>query len=167
MKPSGDISNPLLAEAAKVIRESVPQNQKEAYGKITEAGRKAVFSKQSYSVLMGKLPESKDPINDIAVGCVGLLVALYQQSGETMPIDPMVMAGMTLCIEGLDFIEQTMDIKIGNAELDRATELYLDTISPKVGITDEKLAELNDKVDGAMSEPGFIDKLGEAQNGAA
>ena len=76
----------------------------EAYHKIVNAGMKVAFDETTHKSLMQDLENSKDPVHDVAVGTVGLLITLHQQSKGTMPLAPMVQAGMTLMLHGLDYL---------------------------------------------------------------
>lgn len=157
--PSKPVTNPLIKQAMDRVQGTVKPDQQDAYTRILAAGLKFAFDKKSHSSIIEGLDKSKDPVHDIAVGTVGLLLLMHKQSGDTMPVPPMVPAGMMLVLHGLDYIEQTKNIKIGNAEIDTATKLFIQTLSPKIGLTPDKMQEATDKAHQAMQNPEFMAKL--------
>ena len=160
-------TNPLIKQAMDaVVAKAVPPDQKEAYQRIVTAGMKLAFDKTTHDSIIKGLDESKDPIKDVAVGTVGILLIMEKESKGTMPIPPMVPAGMTLVLHGLDYIEQTKGIKIDKAEIDNATQLFIETLSPKIGLTPEVMKKASEQVDGAMQNQDLMMKYKQQTEGA-
>ncbi len=160
--------NPLLQKTEAAIEAKVTPDNKSAHDKIVAAGMKLAFSKASHDAVIQGLDQSKEPVHDIAVGVVGILLMLSQKAKGTMPVPPMVSAGMVLVLHGLDYIEKTKGIKITNTELDDATKLFITTLSPKIGLTPQVMAKVNQTAQGAMQNKQLMaeyTKRSGAQNG--
>ncbi len=155
--------NPLIKQTMDKVKATVKADQQDAYTRILTAGLKFAFDKKAHGTIIEGLDKSKDPVHDVAVGTVGLLLIMNKEAKGTMPVPPMIPAGMMLVLHGLDYIEQTRHVKIGNAEIDTATKLFIQTISPKIGLTPEKMKEMTDKAHQAMQNPQLMAKFKEAK----
>ena len=157
--------DPLLEKVEANIVRSVKPADNEAYQRIVLAGMKLAFDKTSHQSLMVSLGQSQDKVHDVAIGAVGLLLLMHKQSKGTMPLAPMVSAGMTLVLHGLDYIKKVYGEDIGNAQIDTATELFISTITPKLGVTNDVLNAATSKVHGAMQDPAFMKKFQQHASG--
>ena len=79
----------------------------------------------------------------------------------------MVPAGMTLVLHGLDYVEQTKGVTIGNNEIDTATKIFIQTISPKIGLPPDKMQEATDHAHRAMQDPALMAKFNAQHQGVA
>jgi len=159
------VRNQMLDQIEANIERQIPKNQLEAYQKIVTAGLKLAYSDKLGKAMMTELSKAKDPVSEVVKGSVGIILVLYQQSGKTMPLEPIVPAGMALVLEGLDVLDKIGKIAINAETIDRATEDYIELIRTKMGVTDEQMAKVGQEVEGALQQPGMIEKL-EASNGA-
>lgn len=162
--------SPLLSKVEAKVEATVKQPAQDAYRRIVAAGMKFAFDPQAHGTVMDGLDKSKDPIHDVAVGVVGILILLYKKSKNTMPTDAMVPAGMTLVLNGLDYLEKTGRMKITNAEIDNATQIYIANIQPKLGITPQVMGKAVSGAQKAMLDPALMAKYKAsqgAQNGNA
>jgi hypothetical protein len=153
------ITNPQLAKSEANIEAKVPAADKVNYQKIVIAGMKVMFSKELNGELMDGLKQSQDPAITASEGIVGILGILYKQSRNTMPIGPMVTAGMALLLQGLDFAEQAGVIKVDAAMIDRATHHYIESLLPKIGITPDKLQAILGKLSQVAKDPTMMAKM--------
>jgi len=156
--PTGAMS-PLLMKAEQAIEAKVPASMQDAYHRIVTAAMKLAFAPSTHGSIMQGLDTSKDPVHDVAVGSVGLLLLMYKQSKNTMPVSPMIYAGMTMVIHGLDYLERAHKVTIGTNEIDAATKLFVATISPKVGLTPQVMQQHVAKAHAAMQNPQFMQKF--------
>lgn len=150
------LTNPLLQQAEAKVESTIKPNDKDAYQRIVIAGMKVAFDPSTHGSIVDGLQNSKDPIHDVAVGTVGLLILLSQQSKGKMPIPPMVSAGMTLLINGLDYLEKTKVLKVDADMLGNATNIYITTLMPKVGITPQIMQQMAQQTHGAVNNPKFM-----------
>lgn len=157
--------NPLLRKVMASVEATVKPADKDAYTRIVTAGLKFAFDKKSHSTVTEGLDKSENKIEDAGKGAVGLVLMLRQQSGNTMPIAPMVQAGAVLLFHALDYCEQALGVKIGNAEIDTAYEVFLDTIRPKIGLDDEMLDKATSSANQAMANPEFMAKFNQSMGG--
>ena len=149
---------PALQKVETAIEKSVKPEMQEAYQKIVTAGMKMAFSKEANGAIVEGLDKSKTPIKDIAIGAVGMLLLMHKQSKGTMPQDAMVPAGMTLVLHGLDYYGKTSKAPVGNNEVDEATQIYMDALLPKLGITQDMLQKTSSQVQGVMQNPEQMQK---------
>ena len=153
------ITNPQLAKAEASIESKIQPKDKASHQKIVIAGLKVLFSKELNGELFNNLRQSKNPAISTAEGIIGLLGILYKQSRNTMPVGPMVTAGMTLILNSLDFAEQAGIIKVDNEMIDLATEHYLESLLPKIGVTPEQLQQVLGKLGQMSQDPSIMEKL--------
>lgn len=157
------MKNPLLAQTQQAIEAKIPPSQKQAVDRIVAAGMTVAFSPQSHGKIFQGLDQSKDKVHDIAMGTVGLLLLLSKQSQDTMPGLPMIYAGIILMMHGLDYIEQTMGVKIGANELDKATQIMMPVLQDKLGLTNDKLQSMANSAHQNLQNPQFAQKFKESQ----
>lgn len=150
------MTSPLLRQAEMKIEQSVYPQFQDDYHRIVIAGMKAAFDQSSHASLVAGLEKSANPMHDVAVGLVGLLIVLSQQSKGTMPDPPIVWAGMTLLTQGLDYLEKTHKLQVNEAVLDQATQLFLSTLLPKLRLTPEKMQQMAVQAHQAMQNPQIM-----------
>lgn len=160
--PQGKM-NPLLQKTEQSIEAKINPKDKPAYQRIVLAGMKIAFDQSTHSSLVQGLAQSQDPVHDVAIGVVGLLLIMNKQAKGTMPVPPMILAGMTLVLHGLDFLQQAKGMNIGPNEIDTATKLYVQTISPKVGLSPQVMQDSTTKAQGAMQNQQFMAKYKQSQ----
>lgn len=147
------MQNAMIIKAEAAIDRKVSAGDKTAYDKIVVAGMKVMFSKETHGQLLQGLEESDDKMKSAVEGVIGLLGILYKESRNTMPVGPMVLAGQSLLMEALDFMEQGNMIEVTPEMLGQATQSYIETLLPKLGITPEKMKSMMDQTQGVMSDP--------------
>ena len=157
------IKNPIIQKAAAAIDAKVQPKYQDAYNRIVIAGMKVMFSEQLAGELMQGLKASQQPVITAAEGVIGILGILYKESRKTMPLAPMVMAGMNLLLQALDAIDQTGIMKIDNNAIGIGTQHYIESLLPKLGITPDKLQAILGQVGQVASDPG---KMAQIKQGA-
>jgi len=151
-------SNTLIKQAEEKIEQGLKEGVREPYMKIVVAGMK-VMLKGGPDGLLAKLKGSQDPISDCVKGALGLVEMLRRSAKGAMPADAMIPATMTLALQGLDFAEKLGLLKVGKAELDQATQLFVETVLPHMGITPQKMQQMTDQVHGVMQDPEKMSQL--------
>lgn len=147
------MKNTLLAQTDAAIAKSVKPADRNAFERISLAGMKVMFDKKMHQTLMQGLSESPDKINTVAEGIVGILSLLYKESRNTMPVTPMITAGMALLLQALAFMEDAGMLQVDAPALEQATQHYVETLLPKLGITPEKMQEIMAKGQAATDDP--------------
>lgn len=154
------LKNPLLKQAQAKIESGV--QDRDAYNRIVQAGTKVIYDKATFSELSKSIRQAQDPVTEIAEGMIGILGILYKQSRKTMPIPAMVMAGMSILLDALDFAEQAGLVKIDKAQLNKATTHYLNSLLPKFGLTPDKIDAMLGQLGGTIKDPA---KMAQIQGG--
>lgn len=154
------LKNPLLKQAQTKIESGV--QDRDAYNRILQAGTKVIYDKATFTELSKGIRQAQDPVTEIAEGMIGILGILYKQSRKTMPIPAMVMAGMSLLLDALDFAEQAGLVKIDKAQLNKATAHYLNSLLPKFGLTPDKIDATLGQLGGTIKDPA---KMAQIQGG--
>lgn len=154
------LKNPLLKQAQAKIESGV--QDRDAYNRIVQAGTKVIYDKATFSELSKSIRQAQDPVTEIAEGMIGILGILYKQSRKTMPIPAMVMAGMSILLDALDFAEQAGLVKIDKAQLNKATTHYLNSLLPKFGLTPDKIDATLGQLGGTIKDPA---KMAQIQGG--
>lgn len=159
------MNNAMIIKAEAAIDAKVPTKDKQAYDKICLAGMKVMFSKETHGQLMQGLKESQEPLKTAVEGIIGILGILFKESRNTMPVGPMILAGQSLLMEGLDFMEQGGMIEVTPDVLAEATQLYIETLLPKIGMSPEKMQAIMAQAQGVMSDPEKMAQFKQSQGG--
>ena len=139
------LNNKLLQVAElKIERNLTPQNRAN-YMKVVVAGMNVLLRGGPKSIL-AKLKGRQDPVSDCAIGAVNLVLILRKESKGVMPLKAMIPAGMTLMLKALDFANSLGQVKIGTAELDRATHIFTNTLFGHFNFHVSMIAPLRDSV---------------------
>lgn len=145
--------NQLIQQAKAKIEQAVKPDQQDAYQRIVTAGKKVMFSKEMNAQLLAGLNDAQDRIKTTVDGVIGIVGLLFKQSRNTMPPAPMVLAGQTLLLEALDFLEQAQMVQVTPETLGTATQIYLNTMMPKIGLTPERMQGVLSQTQGVMQDP--------------
>lgn len=151
-------SNTLLKQAEGQIEQRLKGGVRESYMKIVVAGMKYALKDGPKSIL-AQLKDSQDPITDVVKGAIGIVGLLRRAAKGSMPIDALIPAAMVLVLQGLDQAEKFGLLKVGKPEIDQATQLFVETLLPQLGLTPEKLAQMNGRVQKLMADPEQMAKL--------
>jgi hypothetical protein len=159
------MQNEMIKKAEAAIDAKVPPADKAAYDKIVLAGMKVMFEdKQMHAQLMEGLQQSPD-VKTVVDGVIGILGILFKESRNTMPVGPMILAGQSLLMEALDFMEEGGMIEVTPDMLGEATQLYIETLLPMIGMTPEKMKAIMAKAQGVMSDPQKMAQFKQSQGG--
>lgn len=159
------MNNEMIIKAEAAIDAKVPAADKAAYDKIVLAGMKVMFEDdQMHAQLLQGLKEAPE-VKTVVDGIIGILGVLFQESRNTMPPGPMILAGQSLMMEALDFMEEGGMIEVTPDVLGEATQLYIETLLPKLGMTPEKMQAIMSKAQGVMSDPAKLAQFKQAQGG--
>lgn len=159
------LQNSLIRQAEAQVEQRLKEGVREPYQKIVVAGMKYAM-KGGPESLLAKLKDSQDPITDAVKGAIGVVGLLRRAAKGAMPVDALVPAAMTLALQALDFLEKAGVMKIGKAELDQATQLFVETIMPLLGVTPDKMQQITGKVTDIMQDPEKMRQLQMPQQGA-
>lgn len=137
--------NEILTRIKQEIAAKVSPQNKEAFEKAVIAGNKIMFENQdSHSHLeIVKNPEGvrQNPPQAVAQGVSGLMWVLYMQSKQTMPYEVLIMAGVVMLCEAIDFAERGLGIPFDNKAIAQATKILAESLFNKMGVTPEMLQE--------------------------
>lgn len=160
------MENTLLKRVEVEIERNMPENVREDYMKIVVSGMRYAMNKGPDSIL-ATLKNSKDPLGDAVKGAINIVGLLRRASKGTMPLNAMIPAAMTLLLQALDFADKTSILKVGQAEVDKATQMFMETILPLLKVTPERMRAMLDQVHSTMRDPTKMASYMGHKNGAA
>jgi hypothetical protein len=152
------LENKLLQAAEKKIESGLTPQNREDYTKIVVAGMKTGLAKGPEGIL-ASLKQSKDPVQDCAVGAINIVMLLREQSRGTMPAKALVPAAMTLMLQALDFMDKARIKRVGVKDLERATRIFTNYIFTVFKITPQMLKGMGIKVRGIVQDPTQMDMI--------
>lgn len=159
------MQNEMIIKAEAAIDAKVAPADKKAYDKIVLAGMKVMFEdKQMHAQLLQGLQQAPE-IKTVVDGIIGILGILFQQSRNTMPVGPMILAGQSLMMEALDFMEEANMMEVTPDVLAEATQLYIETLLPKIGMTPDKMKAVMGKAQGVLNDPQKVAQFKQTQGG--
>jgi len=149
------MKNDLLRQAEANMEAKIGNGPaREDYMKVVVAGMKAALAGGPQSII-GGLANNPDPVKACAVGAVSLVLHLRGISQGTMPERAMIPGAFTLMLQALDFAEQAGILKVGNAELDRATHIFANAIFQAFGISTAMLNKMGGAAGRVMEDPSM------------
>lgn len=159
------MQNEMIIKAEAGVDAKVPPKDKAAYDKIVLAGMKVMFEDdQMHAQLLQGLKESPN-VKTVVEGIIGILGLLFKESRNTMPPGPMILAGQSLLMEALDFMEEGGLIEVTPQVLDEATQLYIESMLPKIGLNPKTLEAKMAEAQAIMSDPQKMAQFKKAQGG--
>lgn len=150
--------NTLVKQVEQQIEQRLKAGVRESYMKIVIAGMKYALNKGDQS-LFAQLHGSKNVMEDCVKGAIGIVGVLRRASKGAMPADAMIPAAMTLMLEALDYAERAGMLKVDAAMIDEATQQFLNTLLPLLGLTPQKIAQMTAQVHGVMQDPDKMAKI--------
>lgn len=145
------LKNKLLLKAMENIEQGAEDPAQ--FRRLLKAGMKVIYSQKTFPELTKELHKSKDPAGEVAKAMVSVLVLIQHRARGTIEVPALLRAGMALTLDALDFAEQVGVIKVDARTLDHATEEYIETLLPALGITTERLNEVLGQVKQVMADP--------------
>ena len=138
--------NPLLQQVQESMDANVQKNAPElyeAYKRTVLAGKKILFNPKTHQNMeLVKNPESRnDPVNTIAKGVAGLMNLMWLQSKKKMPVQVVIMAGVTLMAEVMDFAERSFGLQIEPQLVSQTTKAMMFLLFKHLGISEEQLSQ--------------------------
>jgi hypothetical protein len=137
--------NPTLEKIKQQISEKVSPQNKEAFEKAVLAAQKVMFEdERSHSHLqIVKNPEGvrQNPPQEVAQGTAGLMWVLFQMSKQTMKYEVLIMAGVVMLCEAIDFAERGLGIQFDNKMIASATKILAESLFNRLNISPEMLQD--------------------------
>lgn len=147
-----NIHNPLLAQAEQQLEAKIPPNWRSDYLKIVIAGMKVALQNGPNGAI-GQLRGQPDPTRACALGAVNLVNMLRRLSRNTMPVQAMIPAAMTLMLHALDFADRSGILKVDGKVLDAATKMFADFIMQALNVSAAQLQQAAVQAHGVMQNP--------------
>ena len=141
---------------------------KDAFERITVAGLKMMFSKETHQMLLEGMDQAQDIATWAGEGIAGVLGMLAKNSKGTMPFEPMIASGVVLLMHALDFLSQLGKVELSNETIDTATKAYALALMKAAGIDENKLLQMGQQASAAVQDPQKAELLKQtmgAQNG--
>lgn len=152
------LSNNILQAAEKKLESQLTPENHQDYLKVVVAGLKVALQKGPDSA-MAALRNSKDPINDCAIGAINLCLLMRKQSRGTMPVKAMVPAAMTLMLHALDFVDKAGIAKVGEHQLIQATHTFTNHIFKALHITPNMIHSAAAKLHQIVQDPTKVELM--------
>lgn len=152
------LQNRILEAAEQKIESGLTPENRANYMRIVVAGQKVGLDGGPNSIL-ASLKDSKNPLQDCAMGAINLCLLMRKQSRGTMPLKAMVPAATTLMLQALDFADRAGILKVGNPELVRATRILTNLIFQKFNISSQMLHTAASKVHAITQDPIQMEKI--------
>jgi len=137
--------NETLTRIKQQIAEKVSPQNKEAFEKAVIAGEKIMFEDENthshLEIVKNPAGVRQNPPQAVARGTAGLMWILFMQSKQTMRYEVLIMAGVVMLCEAIDFAERGLGIPFDNKMIAQATKILAESLFNKLGVTPEMLQE--------------------------
>lgn len=139
----------------KHIKEKLDPSKHEALDRIVIAGMKVMFGKDTHNLMTEQLAGEGDMVQKTAEGVTKLMVLLFRQSNNTMPMDLIVPAASILLAKTYDFLELSGDV-VSESEMMQSLKLMTKLILREGGADDAQLGQLDTQKQIAPKPQGLI-----------
>lgn len=154
------LKNPTLQRLVNDLKAKLPAGEKQRFfEQVMVAGLKIMFGKDA-DLVDRRIAEGNDPIDGIGQGVVDLLGLIYKGSRNTMPWDVGVVAGYALVAEVLDYAEEKGLAEATPENIDRAMQVFIETLLQKFGVGQEQMQQLIAKVQDPKVQAEYKAKTG-------
>jgi hypothetical protein len=137
--------NPTLQKIRESISEKVSPQNKEAFEKAVIAGNKIMFEDENthshLQIVQNPAGVRQNPPQAVAQGVSGLMWVLYMQSKQTMQYEVLIMAGVVMLCEAIDFAERGLGIPFDSKMIATATKILAESLFNRLNISPEMLQE--------------------------
>lgn len=115
------------------IKEHIDPKQISALDRVVKAGHELMFGKDTHNKIMDGLEGSQDIGGDLGSGAANMMMLLFKQSGNTIPGDVIIPAGVILLARAGEFFNES-GIPITDDDFEEAvhtfTTLTIDKLDP-------------------------------------
>lgn len=132
-------------DIATKISDEVPGNLQQAFVKVVTAGEKFMFSEKTHKFMLDTLRSEGDLGEKVGEAMAGLLLVLFEQSNQKMPLEVMPSAGVYLIGKGGEFLERVTGEDITPDVSAKAIEVMFMTLGEKFGLPPDQLMMIAEK----------------------
>ena len=146
------------------IKEHMDAKQISALDRVLKAGDELMFGEDTHYKIMDGLKDSQDIGGDLGKGAVNLSMLLLQQSGNTLPGDVIIPAGVILIAEAMEYLNKTGMTPVTDEDFDEATHVFsvmlMNKLDPnfqskmKEGMGDQQAAQPMQQAQGGQQVQG-------------
>jgi hypothetical protein len=150
--------NPLLQQTVQQIQAKVPPDLMPTFQRIVLAGEKVMYAPQTHAMMVNQLKGNPNQAEAVGEGIAKLFAILLHESKGTLNMKAAMPAMVVLLCDALDFMEQTMGVKVTPQLLAAATKEMGSALLQVMGVTPDKLNQMMAKVQQqqAPAQPGGI-----------
>lgn len=156
----------VLAALQDQVASRVPEQYRDAFGRVLTAGRRLMYDKSTHPVIEQQIASAGDPVAAVGTGAAELMGLLIQNSKGTMPKAVIGPAMVALMGEGLDYLRQTGRAKGDAADVDRATQALSEALMGAAGVTPQSFDAVLAKAQDSLADPQVAAKMKEFGHGA-
>lgn len=105
------------------IKEHIEPKQVSALDRVVKAGHELMFGKDTHNKIMDGLEDSQDIGGDLGSGAANMMLLLFKQSGNTIPGDVIIPAGVILLARASEFFKES-GIPITDDDFEEAVHTF-------------------------------------------
>lgn len=105
------------------IKEHIEPKQVSALDRVVKAGHELMFGKDTHNKIMDGLEGSQDIGGDLGSGAASMMLLLFKQSGNTIPGDVIIPAGVILLARAGEFFKES-GIPITDEDFEEAVHTF-------------------------------------------
>lgn len=132
-------------QIAQKAESEVPENLKQAFVKVVAAGDAFMFNKKTHRHFLDTINQEGDLGENVGKAMGALLLMLYKQSNEQMPLEVAPQAGVVLIARGADFLEKVTGETITPDVMARAYETMIFFMGEKFNLPPETIMGIAQK----------------------
>lgn len=158
------IKHPILKQIEEEIRAKVPEKLREAFEDAIMDGLKMMHDEKAHQLMVKQLSQEGDMMANVGEGAAKLVGILHGQSKGGFPVQALVLSGVILLCEGLEFVAAAGAAEITEESVAEAFKAYTAALMQMFKITPEKIQQMTQTQSAALAE-GPAPEAGPAAGG--
>lgn len=135
--------NQVLEQIKEQTEAKVPTQMREAFDRAVIAGMKIMHDEKTHDMAVKQLQREGDPADNLGEG-IAKLVAILMKTNDKVPAQVVVLAGVVLLCEAIDFIEQggLIEGEVDKNFVAEATKSFISSLLQLLKIDPDKIPQI-------------------------
>ena len=149
----GQTTNKALQQVEQATEAKVSPDMQAQFHRIVTAGMKVMYSPQSHHLMAQELSKPGDPTEVVGEGVAKLMVILFKEGKQALPMKAMMPAAIVLTCEALDFAEKAGKLTADSDTIAQTIKEMMSTLLQALGASPQSLQALKSGQPGQSAQP--------------
>lgn len=146
--------NETLNNIKQEIEAQIPKQLAEVFERAVLAGNKIIHDPKTHQMAMKQLQKEGDPADNVGEGIAKVVGLLYATSNKKAPIRVLVMAGVVLLCDAIDFVEQSGMVTVDDTFIAEATKSFISSFMQLMKVDPDQVPAMLEQARAAQERAG-------------